>query len=243
MFRWYEDSQVCYAFLADVRDGDDVEKGYSMFSRSRWHRRGWTLQELLAPNIVIFFSQGWQNLGTREWLASRLSNITGIDVAALRFYKSFGSYSIAQRMSWASRRETKRLEDTAYSLMGLFDINMPLLYGEGARTFDRLQGEIMKISEDQTIFAWRTIDTTDVADYRLGLLAPSPTEFLYSGTIVRTTKAANSDRWYFPTTNSNIITNRGIQVEFPTADDGQWAILYRITGLPTQSRNVRFVFR
>lgn len=70
---------------------------------------------------------------------------------------------------------------------------MPLLYREGEKAFDRFQGGIMKNSDDHTIFAWRTTYTTDVADYRLGLLTLSPTEFLYSGTIVRTTKAANSD--------------------------------------------------
>lgn len=210
MFRWYKNSEICYAYLADVPDDDNIHQGDSTFSKSRWHSRGWTLQELLAPINVVFYSAGWEYLGTKREMAAILSTTAGISSNALTvpIWFRLETFSIAQRMSWASRRETTRLEDMAYCLMGLFDVNMPLLYGEGERAFHRLQEEIMKNSDDHSLFAWRT---SARLGQELGLLAPSPAEFLYSSDIIRC--YISSGPWYYRTVNTNVTTNRGIRVE------------------------------
>jgi hypothetical protein len=147
MFRWYSEAEVCYAFLEDIELEDTPSLVQSLdLSGSRWFTRGWTLQELLAPRKIIFYSASWQRIGTRKGLATHLSHITGIatfflvtgGIQRLRFA------GIAQRMSWAAQRNTTRVEDTAYSLLGIFEISMPLLYGEGMRAFMRLQEELLK---------------------------------------------------------------------------------------------------
>src|SRR2546430_1465374 len=99
---------------------------------------GWTLQELIAPQHLIFLASNWSKLGTKDELKDVISDITGIDSEVLetRYLKNI---SVARKMSWASKRVTTRLEDRAYSLLGLFDVNMPLLYGEGEKSFIRLQ--------------------------------------------------------------------------------------------------------
>ncbi|KAK1545681.1 HET domain-containing protein [Colletotrichum paranaense] len=157
MYRWYEDSQICYVYLEDVETGDDPSSFDSQFSNSRWFTRGWTLQELLAPRIVVFFDAAWKELGTRSSLAPKVEPITSIPAKFLEknnVSSAIRSAKIAMRMSWAARRQTTRVEDRAYSLLGIFDINMPLLYGEGERAFERLQIEIMKQSSDDSILAW-----------------------------------------------------------------------------------------
>lgn len=115
--------------------------------------RGWTLQELLAPTSVRFFAEDWKFIGTKDFLSDLLSRITGIDAATLKG-RPVREESIAKRMSWASKRVTTRVEDLAYCLIGIFGVNLPLLYGEGERAFIRLQEEIMKSSDDQSLFAW-----------------------------------------------------------------------------------------
>ncbi|EXF77987.1 HET domain-containing protein [Colletotrichum fioriniae PJ7] len=157
MYRWYRDSQVCYAYLEDVQQADDPSSFDSQFSNSRWFTRGWTLQELLAPETVEFFDAAWEKLGTRSSLAPKIEPITSIPADILKRYdvsSNIGCAKIAMRMSWAARRQTTRVEDRAYSLLGIFGVNMPLLYGEGERAFERLQIEIMKQSSDDSILAW-----------------------------------------------------------------------------------------
>ncbi|KAH8590635.1 heterokaryon incompatibility protein-domain-containing protein, partial [Bisporella sp. PMI_857] len=142
MFRWYRDAQVCYTYLSDVL----WEAG---FMKSKWWSRGWTLQELLAPETVIFYDYKWRDLGTKYSLKPIIEQITGIgDIT------NFEGASVAQKLSWASHRKTTRIEDMAYSLMGIFRINMPLLYGEGKKAFLRLQVEIINKMGDESIFAW-----------------------------------------------------------------------------------------
>ena len=125
----------------------------SVLTESRWFTRGWTLQELIAPRSLTFYSSDWHELGTKATLHDSLSKRTGIDVEILRGKKRLESTSVARRMSWACNRQTTRTEDEAYCLMGLFDVNMPMLYGEGSNAFLRLQEEIMKHSDDESIFA------------------------------------------------------------------------------------------
>lgn len=157
MFNWYASANVCYAFLSDAKRGSDL-------SNCRWFTRGWTLQELVAPRIVQFFDRDWLYMGDRLSLIDELVSITRIDRPMLAHAQistkpdpvaHLESYSISRRMSWAAGRHTQREEDGAYSLIGLFGVNMPLLYGEGPKAFKRLQEEIVKQSDDQSILAYR----------------------------------------------------------------------------------------
>ncbi|KAI0703373.1 heterokaryon incompatibility protein-domain-containing protein, partial [Cerioporus squamosus] len=162
MYIWYTRAAVCYVFLDDVGDDEDPHSSCyarpiptdTAFSRSKWFTRGWTLQELIAPASLMFLSRDWRTLGTKYDLADLLEAITGIDAPVLRHETQLASISIARRMSWAARRQTTRAEDCAYSLMGLFGIHMPTIYGEGTKAFIRLQQEIIRHSPDHSIFAW-----------------------------------------------------------------------------------------
>ncbi|KAI0160743.1 HET-domain-containing protein [Xylariaceae sp. FL1272] len=158
MFRWYKEASICYAFLEDVEPvSDESHDFYGLCHGSRWFTRGWTLQELIAPADVWFFTKHWRRLGCKasdHHVSRSLARITGIDLAVLQGVISPSEMSIASRMKWASQRQTTRIEDIAYCLMGLFDVNMPLLYGEGRKAFIRLQEEILKTSNDQSFFIW-----------------------------------------------------------------------------------------
>lgn len=168
MHRWYKKSAVCYAYLADLPDGYGKSSNpkplstwqMEAFQNSRWFTRGWTLQELIAPRSLWFFDSGWKYFGRRSApeesepsLIQIVSEITGIP----QRYLEDGDVqhaSIAQKMSWASNRTTTRTEDMAYCLLGIFNVNIPLLYGEGDQAFMRLQEEILKSSSDHSILAW-----------------------------------------------------------------------------------------
>ncbi|KAM5531397.1 hypothetical protein V8D89_014921 [Ganoderma adspersum] len=154
MFVWYRDSAVCYAFLADVPRDEDLRAPGSRFHYSRWFKRGWTLQELIAPRDVVFLSREWTVLGSKSSLSSLVEEITGVPHSVLTHRLPLSKISVAVRMSWATHRETSRTEDKAYSLMGIFDISIAPLYGEGERAFVRLQTEILRSLPDQSIFAW-----------------------------------------------------------------------------------------
>lgn len=173
MWRWYKDCRTCYAYLEDVEGLSDLNSG--TFSKSRWFTRGWTLKELLAPSQVIFLSRNWKYLGAKSNMCEILSQTTGIHKEALESNK-IENYSIAQRMSWASNRVTTVPEDIAYCLFGLFDVKMPLLYGEGeVKAFKRLQEALIKDSDDQSVFAWRPEEYTRRDSGNL--LADSPSDF------------------------------------------------------------------
>ncbi|OJT09273.1 Vegetative incompatibility protein HET-E-1 [Trametes pubescens] len=189
MFSWYAEAQICYAYLQDVPDSCTLDSPGSAFRTSRWFTRGWTLQELIAPRYLIFMSSEWTYLGTKASLAPLLSDITGIDMEVLTKRRELQHVSVARRMSWASKRQTTRVEDEAYSLMGLFGITMPTIYGEGREAFRRLQKEIMKRWSDQTLFAWGQVLPPDLPRTSLGrdignpigtLFAPSPHAFVDS---------------------------------------------------------------
>ena len=154
MFRWYRDSSICYAYLWDVTDNTiDNDHENNQVQSSDWFSRGWTLQELIAPSRLSFYGQNWQYLGSKDSICELLAQATGIDEDTLKG-ASLRNSSIAQKMFWASKRQTTRIEDTAYCLLGIFDIYIPLIYGEGEQAFQRLQEEIIKRSTDHTIFAW-----------------------------------------------------------------------------------------
>jgi Heterokaryon incompatibility protein (HET) len=148
MYRWYSEAAKCYVYLSDVstdyQHGSSPHQWDQAFSQSRWFQRGWTLQELLAPSSVEFFSRDRQRLGDKGTLQSRISQITGIASQALRG-TPMSQFSVEERMSWAADRQTSKEEDKAYSLLGIFEVHMPLIYGEGQRnSFRRLREEIDK---------------------------------------------------------------------------------------------------
>jgi len=196
MFEWYRKAEICYAYLSDVPSADDSPtKKDSAFRNSSWFTRGWTLQELLAPRRVEFFDYKWVKIGTKSSLGGLIQSITNIS-----HLSNFDEACVAQKMSWASKRRTSRVEDQAYCLMGLFDVKMPLLYGEGQKAFLRLQLEILSSTDDDSLFAWDDFHTASG-----GLLANSPTLFRYSGDIQR----RHFDHERPPTT----MTNQGMRIE------------------------------
>jgi len=203
MFCWYREAEVCYAYLADVGIKTDLTYLQSAIKKSRWFTRGWTLQELVAPSDVVFYDSDWVEIGTKADLAEIISKITGVGVTVLLKGKmnNFDDYSVAKRMFWASRRMTTRVEDEAYCLMGLFGVNMPLLYGENQKAFFRLQEEIMKRSDDHSLFAWKTSGLV-----KTGLLASSPLDFSTSGEV---------DHVPIKDGNPYSITNKGVQITLP----------------------------
>ena len=209
MFQWYKRAAVCYAYLSTVnaRPGKVQEQ---QFRENPWFTRGWTLQELIAPREVCFLDCQWNIIGRRTELAAQISAITGVEEDYLRKQEPVGGRkspakaSIATRMSWVSKRMTSRREDMAYCLLGIFDINMPLLYGEGEKAFMRLQLEIIRNSDDESIFAWTVPD--DMRHYRIeGMLAPWPTCFASCGDIreIPSTRPPYS------------MTNKGLEFRIP----------------------------
>ena len=142
MFRWYRKAAICYVYLADVWTKDPFSKLWeAAFGNSRWFTRGWTLQELIAPPLVEFFSLNGNRLGDKKLLEVQLHKITGIPVLALQG-RPLSDFSFDERVLWARNRDTKREEDLAYSLLGIFDISMPVIYGEGKENaFRRLKRE------------------------------------------------------------------------------------------------------
>jgi hypothetical protein len=181
MFRWYRNAHKCYVYLPDVstaREGIDAQSTSTAwktsFRRSRWFTRGWTLQELIAPASVEFFSQEHDRLGSKQSLEEIIHEITKIAIPALRG-KPLSDFKIKERFSWVGDRETKRQEDKAYSLLGIFDISMPLLYGEGReKAFVRLREAIAKLPNCK-----RSVDSPLAKLTALQLRLSSPNLFLY----------------------------------------------------------------
>lgn len=142
MFRWYQNATKCYVYLSDVsalrRGYYDEPKWESSFRTSRWFTRGWTLQELLAPRSVDFFSREGIWLGSKTLLERQIHEITGIPVTALTG-TPISTFSVEERMRWAAGRNTKKREDRAYCLFGIFNVFIPLIYGEGDNAFKRLE--------------------------------------------------------------------------------------------------------
>jgi hypothetical protein len=219
MFRWYRNAALCIAFLDDVStttfDIEGDSQASDAFRNPKWFTRGWTLQELLAPSEVKFYNRRWEVIGLRKALASLISPATGIDIKVIETGK-WSSTSVASRMKWAAKRVTTRLEDKAYCLLGIFDINMPLLYGEGDKAFRRLQEAILMEYDDHSIFLWspprgntengRSLPRSDRRKMAVApALAADPSWFL---------DIPPHD--LFPTDASPaILTNQGIQIKMP----------------------------
>ncbi|KAJ0305620.1 hypothetical protein COL516b_005317 [Colletotrichum fioriniae] len=158
MFKWYRRADICYAWLSDLDPSADIVSdfdGSGDLGKCRWFTRGWTLQELIAPREVEFYDRDWTLVGRKSELVRQLYAVTAIAIDVLRGDEgALWRTCVAEKMSWAAGRETTRVEDAAYCLMGIFGINMPLFYGEEERAFRRLQNEIMRESDDVTILAW-----------------------------------------------------------------------------------------
>jgi len=248
MFAWYERSSICYIYLEDVPPAGpcDHKAQGSAFRSSRWFTRGWTLQELLASKRRQIFDSTWQRIyfdsvfnhhgPTSEIEYSLLSEITGIPKPCLWGNSEplienrppriapLNNYSVSQRMSWASRRSTTRVEDMAYCLLGIFEVNMPLLYGEGSRAFFRLQEEIIRKTPDETIYCWDHgyFQGENSKGRPTAALALSPADFAHGGELYEISTVGNTkfvpqqryeaaERLAFHTT----LSNQGILIELP----------------------------
>ncbi|KAH6870086.1 HET domain-containing protein, partial [Alternaria rosae] len=199
MYKWYWDAAICYVLISDrsIRRTD--------LESSRWFERGWTLQELLAPDAVEFFDSDWKFLGTRTGLVDRIFAATKIDKQYLLDRTAIEDASLATKFSWASARRTTREEDKAYCLLGLVQVNMPMLYGEGSGAFYRLQLEIIKQTNDHTIFAWSF--TYPIMRF-MSIFAPSPAQFENAAGFL-----PNTTREKQPATHE--MTNQGLNITIP----------------------------
>ncbi|KAK0658042.1 heterokaryon incompatibility protein-domain-containing protein [Cercophora newfieldiana] len=177
MFEWYASARICYAFLADLSPTDSNNH----IPRCRWFTRGWTLQELIAPSTLKFYDKTWQYRGSKQDLSGLIQEATHVNEDVLHGRIPLRALPVGQRMSWAAGRQTTRPEDIAYCLLGLFDVNMPLIYGEGSKAFVRLQEEIIRQTNDLSVFLWRA-KPSDSRQYR-GIFAESPDEFVSASNI------------------------------------------------------------
>lgn len=215
MYGYYERARECFVYLADVppmsHQRDQVIK---RLSTSVWFTRGWTLQELLAPAHVVFLTKQWEIIGSKMEFASEISYMTGIPGRVLAGNDTIASISVAQKMSWAASRVSTRAEDAAYCLLGLFQVHMPLLYGEGEHNaFVRLQLQIITDSDDESIFAWSAPgrNPTILPTSRRGMLAPSLSAFSQAGNIFRL-PISNQQYTHRP---HYAMTNRGLLYQGP----------------------------
>jgi hypothetical protein len=208
MYNWYWQSSICYAYLSDVMPGGEWEQE---LESSRWFTRGWTLQELLAPDVVEFYNEAWSMLGTKSKLLEVIARITRIERRFLLSRTTIQEATIATKLSWAALRKTTRVEDMTYCLLGLVQVNMPMLYGEGARAFFRLQLEIIKQNNEHSIFAWEPVQR----DWQMtAILAPSPRCFEHLARIRPTV----SKKPVAATTHE--VTNNGLRITLPILSVG-----------------------
>ncbi|KAI8633845.1 heterokaryon incompatibility protein-domain-containing protein [Xylariaceae sp. FL1651] len=245
MFRWYSSATICYAYLYDVPQLSQLAEIESAIRTSYWVTRGWTLQELIAPCNVVFYSNDWHALGTRSELSASLASITRIDEAYLTG-RNLEQASIAQRMSWAARRTTSREEDQAYCLLGIFNVHMPLIYGEGPRAFRRLQEIlVLEYPEDHTLFAWGKVvprlsnqvvdseqiwgskpiryDPEQVDRKFFGLFAESPRDFEQSGELVCAPFLTSYFRFGRKVPGPLTLVGKGIRADFSVYySAGRW---------------------
>ncbi|KAI4182785.1 MAG: hypothetical protein LQ346_006488 [Caloplaca aetnensis] len=220
MYAWYQKSAVCYAYLADVVMVQDEHRKWNAspkdFRQSAWFTRGWTLQELLAPGVLVFLDRAWRVIGSLDRGPSKggsligdISHATGISEYDLWTSGAFAC--VARKMSWLSRRETTRIEDMAYCVLGLCGVNMPLLYGEGEKAFKRLQLEIIKESDDESIFAWFCDRRGNAMTGVSGILATSPMNFAKSAQVDKALVRRG--------TRPYSMTNKGLEYHLPRHRD------------------------
>lgn len=218
MYHWYAQSVICYVYLEDLQGttllhvNEKDGEGSTLFKGIRWMTRSWTLQELIAPSIIIFYNSDWTTVGKLQrderehsTLSLLLAKATQIDSGLLAGVKKLEDFSIAQKFSWAAGRSASRIEDESYALLGVLGVNMPLLYGERERAFFRLQQQLLESSDDETLFAWATSGHLDDVPKFGGFLAPSAKLFKGAGNIIRAKLA-------IPTHSPYHWTNKGLRI-------------------------------
>lgn len=232
MFHWYERSDVSYMYISDMLPDEELSHG---LTKSRWITRGWTLQELIAPRTISFFDRDW----SKRDVDGSICDITQIEPEVLYGRRTLSSVPISPRMSWAASRVTTRVEDRAYSLLGIFGVNMPVIYSEGPRAFIRLQHEMIKITNDLSIFAWIPSDEqiSMTQEWRqqchlgIGLLAAGPEPFTHSQPIERIIDSDFDGEYSL--TNSNIKVVSRLRV-YTNPEDGRHVYFiglgYRLLG-------------
>ncbi|KAK0704407.1 heterokaryon incompatibility protein-domain-containing protein [Lasiosphaeris hirsuta] len=191
-----------------VNEGLSFSQRVDKYAHCRWFTRGWTLQELIAPRRLGFYDCNWRFQGEKDALSGELAEITHINKRILDKANLLSTVSVAQRMSWASNRQTTRAEDMAYCLLGIFGVQIPMLYGEGSKAFIRLQEEIIKESNDLSLFAWRAHATSQK---HWGVLALSPNDFTDCADIELWDEAMYNDEF--------VVTSKGLRVT-PVAGGG-----------------------
>jgi hypothetical protein len=154
MFQLYKDSGVCYVYLSGLKPSTDLS---SALKGCRWFTRGWTLQELIAQSSSEFSNRNWEFVGSKRDLLYEITSITNINTLVLSHNTPLSYVTIATRMSWAAHRQTTKVEDISYCLLGMFNINMPLIYREGSKAFAPLHEEIIEGTCDLSIFAWEMV--------------------------------------------------------------------------------------
>ncbi|KAH9890806.1 heterokaryon incompatibility protein-domain-containing protein [Xylariomycetidae sp. FL2044] len=209
MFQWYRGSEVCFAFISDLDKSAPNEPALDWVEKKsyRWFSRGWTLQEMIAPRKLEFWDCEWNFRGDKETLHEQIHRVTGVDNAVLIDSEALHSFPLCRKMSWAALRNTTKVEDLAYCLLGLFNVNLPLIYGEGRRSFIRLQEEILKETSDLSLFAWTS--TQRIPSTMRGLLAQSPSEFAHCRNLVRY-------RDYMSPGAELTVTSNGVKIEGST---------------------------
>lgn len=234
MFQYYAQAEVCYVYLSDLPGScpqlTDRSKLQEVWPKSnwtwaghirycRWFRRGWTLQELIAPKKVEFYNGRWRWIGSlRGGLRETVAKITQIPLEVLekKSGMTLEHYTIAQRMAWAANRTTTYEADMAYCLLGIFNIQMASNPGEGLRAFERLQLAILARSTDQSIFAWQWSAGIKRKGGNESLLAPHPKHFLSSRPILPLYASRAETASY---THPYEMTNRGLEIRLPIISD------------------------
>jgi hypothetical protein len=231
MFRWYGRASICYVYFSDLAPCASLETG---LQGCRWFTRGWTLQELIAPEKIDFFDQSWSYRGNKHDLVDDLARITSINIEVLQHTMPLSTVAVAQKMSWAAHRQTTRIEDVAYCLLGIFDVNMAMLYGEEGKAFRRLQEEIIRTTPDYSIFAWTTppsSQTVQSPKIRVfsGILAESPLHFSKCGSVVMLDQVdIRSD---FSVSNQGIKMHSQLQLE-PIAGERGYRYIFPVCFSP-----------
>ena len=238
MFRWYQEAEVCYVYLSDVHLEVNNDLGRLVIRESIWFKRGWTLQELLAPQKVIFYDSNWRLIGDKESCCPVISTITGIGVNCILNSSEVRREMYFTRMSWAEDRQTTKAEDIAYCLMGIFDVHMPLQYGEGgSKAFKRLQHELVKRTSSSSLLGWGLSFKNCVSTgpdlwsifprsiKRQDILAQSPKRF--SRQLVLQSVATLRER-----SKAWVHTNRGFKVELMLIEKADWYIIADEEGIP-----------
>jgi hypothetical protein len=164
MFRWYQNAERYYVYLSDVsvgtEDGQAHVEWESSFCSSRWFSRGWTLQELLAPKIIEFYCRDGVRLDSKVSLLQKITGVTGMATNALE-NRPLTKFSVDERLKWKETGQTTVEEDMAYCLFGIFDVSIPLMYGEGqTKAMNRLLREIELPKQDQSLLLGEMVVTT-----------------------------------------------------------------------------------